>query len=47
MSISKKWLDDYKLKAESMLYFKFDTAQVNLAKIILKLIKEIHRLKQK
>lgn len=42
--IEEKWLEDYKLKAESMLEFNQTTAEKNLAKIILKLIEELKAL---
>ena len=47
--ITEKWLEDYKLKADTVLDNVFssiyDTPTKNLAKIILSLIKEIRRLK--
>ena len=45
MMLSKEWVDDYKLKAEVVLDPDFtdlyDTAHRNLAKIILRLLKEL------
>ena len=47
--ITEKWLEDYKLKADTVLDNVFssiyDTPTKNLAKIVLSLIKEIRRLK--
>jgi hypothetical protein len=43
--IDKKWLEDYKLKAESCLELYTENATIkNLAKIILTLVKEIESL---
>ena len=39
--ITNEWLEDYKLKAESILELDIDVARKNLAKIILTLLNEI------